>query len=537
MDPTATPDTFDYIVVGGGTAGAVIASRLSEDRQCRVALIEAGGSALRPQVLVPGLSTGLMGHPRWDWCHRAEPDASRGGRVDVWPAGKVLGGGSSINGMVYLRGHRDDYDAWERLGAAGWSYRDCLPYFVKCEANGRLRDEWHGRSGPLSIVDLRVDHPLNHLLIEASENAGFRRNDDVNGADQEGVGPMQTNQRGGMRHGTARAYLQPAARRGNLRIITQAVAHRVVFEEHRAVGVVYERAGTLSELRAAREVIVCAGSMGSPKLLLLSGIGPRAQLERHGVTCRRDMPGVGANLQEHPGVVLEFAMRVPTMNRVAHSPWRYVLAALQYLATRRGPASSPVAHVVGFLKTDPALPRPDVQLHFAPFSHDIVNGRVSLARSDRVGVAINVCRPESRGRVALRSADAKAAPLIEHPLLGADADLDCLMRGARLVQRIFASEPLASACIGPVNPGPETQRDDQWREFLRARAMPMFHPVGTCRIGLDAGAVVDPALRVRGVQGLRVADASVMPALPAANTNGPTIMVAEKAADLIRSTG
>jgi choline dehydrogenase len=528
-------DRFDYIVVGGGSAGCVIASRLSEDPGCRVALVEAGGSAFRPQVLVPGLSTRLMGNPRWDWCYMAEPDASRGGRVDVWPAGKVLGGGSSINGMVYLRGHRDDYDEWARRGADGWSYRDCLPYFIKCETNGRFRDEWHGRSGPLHVNDLRIDHPLNPLLLEACANAGLKRNDDVNGAEQEGVGRMQTNQRGGMRHSTARAYLGPAARRSNLTVITGALARRIRIEGGRATGVAIERNGVAAELRAAREVIVCAGAMASPKLLMLSGIGPRAELERLGIACLHDAPGVGANLQEHPGIIVDFEMRVPTLNRIANSRWRYALAALQYATLQRGPASSPIAHVVGFFKTDPSLARPDLQLHFAPFGYEFESDQIRIARTNRVGVAINVCRPETRGRIRLRSADPAAPPVIEHELLGSRDDVARLVAGGRIVQRVFATEPLASICEGPINPGPEVTDDAGWEAFLRQRGFLMYHPVGTCRMGRDADAVVDPTLRVHGVAGLRVADASVMPTVPAANTNGPTIMLAEKAADLIRA--
>ncbi len=525
---------FDYVIVGGGTAGCVLANRLTEDGRSRVLLLEAGGSARHPHVLVPGLSTRLMGNPRWDWCYLADPDASRNGRADIWPAGKVLGGGSSINGMVYLRGHAADYDDWARHGATGWSYSECLPYFIKCESNERFKNEWHGQHGPLQISDVRTTHPLNDAFLAACVNAGMRRNEDVNGATAEGVGPMQTNQRGGMRMSTARAYLDPAVNRANLTVHTGALARRILLADGRATSVEYVFKGRTCVAHAGREVVLSAGALASPKLLMLSGIGPPEELRRHGIECLVSSPSVGDNLQEHPGVIVDFELTTPTLNRIAHSKRLYLKAVLDYLLHRRGPAASPIAHVVGFFRSDASVDRPDIQLHFAPFAYEFASNEIRLAKTNRVGVAINVCRPQTRGRLLLRNSDATDAPVIQHQLMGSASDVAKLTRAGRIIQRVFQTMPLKDAFRECVNPGPTVQTDAQWEVFLRERGFLMYHPVGTCRMGDDSASVVDSALRVRGVAGLRVVDASVMPSLPSANTNGPTIMIAEKAADLIR---
>jgi len=532
--PDMKQTIHDYVIVGGGSAGCVLANRLSADPRISVLLLEAGGEANHPHVLVPAWSTKLMGNRRWDWCYATQPDPSRNERADLWPAGKVLGGGSSINGMVYVRGHAGDYDDWSAAGNPAWGYAQCLPYFIRAERNNRLGGEFHGRTGPLGVESLRVTHPLNALFIQSCQAAGLPFNPDCNGAVQEGVGPMQATQHGGMRDSTARAYLAPARGRTNLTVLTQAMANRVLFEGRRAASVEYRHRGIAGLAAAAREVILCAGSLASPKLLMLSGLGPSDHLGAHGIACRVDLPGVGLHLQEHPGVLVNFRMTVAALGHIARSWWRLALAGLDYAVRRAGPATSPVAHVVGYLKTDPQLGRPDIQLHFAPFAYQFEVDRVLVARDNRVGVALNVCRPASRGSIELRDGDPGSAPIIRHQLLGARTDIERLIAAGRFVRRVFAASPLGPICDAETAPGLGVETDAQWEHFVRANAFPMYHPVGTCRMGTDRESVVDQDLRVRGVTGLRVVDASIMPSLVSANTNAPVIMIAEKAADQIR---
>ncbi len=523
----------DYVIAGGGSAGCVLASRLSADPTVRVLLLEAGGDDLHPAVYIPAGSTQLVGKPRWDWVWRCEPDPSRGNRVDIWPGGRVLGGGSSVNGMVYLRGHRSDYDGWAALGNPGWRYEDVLPSFVRAEGNAGRADRFHGTDGPLGVSDVRCLHPTDRAFVESGVNAGHRRNPDFNGAEQEGVGFLQATQRGGFRASTARGYLRPVRRRPNLTVVTGALATRVTIEGGRATGVAYLRDGAVLHARARREVLLSTGTIISPKLLLLSGIGARSALAALGIDCIVERPAVGANLQEHPGVLMSWNVNVPTMNADWHS-WRGRLrAALDYALFRRGPASSPVAHAALFLKTRPELPAPDIQVHFQPLSYEVGPDGFGLPEAWRVSCAVNVCRPRARGMIGLRSADPLAPPLIRHALLGDEADVRTLVAGCRKVRDVFASEPLRAMVTGEHEPGPGVQDDAQWDAALRERSFPMYHPVGTCRMGSDDEAVVDPTLRVRGVSGLRVVDASIMPLLVAANTNAAAVMIGERGAELI----
>lgn len=531
---------FDYVIVGGGSAGCVLAARLSEDPAVRVCLLEAGGDGRDLLMRVPvGVVGTVPGHVRSaNWRFETVPQPGLGGRRGYQPRGKGLGGSSSINAMLYVRGHRRDYDEWAELGCDGWSFDDVLPYFLKSEDNERGLSDLHGAGGPLQVGDADWARPINEDFIRAAELSGFRRNDDFNGPEQEGAGLFQVTQfwhgeRKGERCSTAAAYIHPALTRPNLCVITGAMATRVLFSDKRATGVSYRRGGVEQNVMAAREVILSGGAFLSPHLLMLSGIGCASDLGRHGMDVVADSPQVGRNLQDHLDFILSYRSRDPDL--IGFTPGAALAmtrAGREWARQGTGHLRSTIAESGAFLKTRPDLDRPDIQLHFLVAMVD------DHARKPHLGYGFSchacVLRPHSRGDVRLQSSDPLVAPLIDPKFLWDERDEAVLIEGARIVRRITGAEPLRRHIAGELHPLPG---DDEaaLRERIRATADTIYHPVGTCRMGADPQSVVDPQLRVRGVEGLRVVDASVMPRLIGGNTNAPTVMIAEKAADMMIS--
>lgn len=524
----------DYVIAGGGSAGCVLARRLI-DAGYSVILLEAGDDDRHAAVFVPAGSARLVGNQKYDWKYETEPDPSRNGRVDNWPSGKVLGGSGSINGMVYVRGNPNDYDRWVQRGAKGWSFAEVLPYFLRAERNENGASEFHSDRGLLSVANLRVRHPFNRLFIDACVAAGIPSNEDFNGVAQEGVGFYQATQSGGLRCSAARAYLRPIMGHRNLNVLTRAFVRKIRVRDGAAEAVEFEHFGIDKVARANREVLLAAGTIGSPKILLLSGLGPPEELARHGIECVADLPGVGRELQEHPGIMLSYDVTMRTMNVDVHSKLRVALRAVQFALFRNGPATTPISHVGAFFRTRSELPEFDAQIHFQPLGYEVKEDKVILAHANRVSLAVNVCRPNSRGAIRLRSPNAQDAPIIEHPLLGAPEDIRTLIAGGRLMRNVFQSPILRDKVRVEYLPGAAIETDEQWEAYVRAGAFAMYHPVGTCRMGdvADPGVVVDTQLRVKNVRKLRVIDASIMPCLPSCNTNGPAIMIAERGAALL----
>ncbi len=523
---------FDYIVVGAGSSGCVLANRLSSNGSNRVLLLEAGPRDTNPWIHIPVGYVKNIRNPAVNWCYETEPDPGIDGRRSFWPRGRVLGGSSSINGLIYIRGQREDYDHWRQLGNRGWNFDDVLPYFTRAERQERGASELHGADGPLSVEDLRQKHELCEAFIESAQALGIPRNDDFNGAEQEGAGYYQLTNRNGRRCSAAVAYLRPAKGRANLRIETNALAARILLEGRAAVGVEYRQGGALRQARARREVILSGGAINSPQLLHLSGIGPGEHLRQHGIAVQHDLPGVGQNLQDHFQARIAYrCVRPITVNDDVRSIWRRMRMGIEYATRRTGAMTIGAGQAGLFAKTRPELATPDVQYHFILFSSD----GAGLTPHPFPGFTNSVCqlRPESRGTVLLQSPDPGTHPAIRPNYLSTELDRRTMIDGLKLARRLGEQAPLRAYIAAEHIPGPEAASDDDLLAFIRATGSTIYHPSGTCMMGQGPKAVVDDQLRVHGIGKLRVVDCSIMPTVVSGNTNAPAIMIGEKASDMI----
>lgn len=513
---------FDYIIVGAGSAGCVLASRLTENPNNRVLLLEAGGKDWHPFIHMPAGLAKLIGIKRINWSYETEPEPNLSNRRLYWPRGKVLGGSSSINAMCYCRGHRKDYDSWAQAGSKGWEFSKVLPYFLKSEDQENGSSAYHGTGGPLSVANLRYTNPLSQVFLDAASQAGHALTDDFNGPHQRGFSYYQVNQKDGKRCSTAVGFLKPALERPNLIVSTHSHAQRVILNGARATGVQYRRRGKLVSASAGH-IILAGGAINSPQLLMLSGIGPAAHLESHGIAVGLDLPGVGQNLQDH----LDICTLTHCKQPLTYDQLNDVVVGLRYLFGKKGPGSSNIAEAGGFIVSRHASDdRPDIQMHFVPAFLDD-HGRNILPGH---GMTIHACvlRPESRGELTLQSADPQQPPALRPGYIGTEYDRIMMLECVRLSREIFAQDAFSPFAGQEMFPGPDVQSDSSILEFIRNRAESIYHPVGTCKMGLDDLSVVDPSLRVHGTDGLSVVDASIMPTLVSGNTNAPTIMIAEK---------
>ena len=525
------PAQADYVIAGGGSAGCVLANRLSANPANTVVLLEAGGAARGFLSQAPSMGMANLGKPETDWCYRTEPDPSLNGRQSMWNAGRMLGGGSAINGLVYVRGAREDYDEWAGLGCAGWGWEDVLPYFRKSEDFAGVPGPSHGTGGPLGVGERRSKHPLAEIFVETCGQVGMRRVEDYCSGDTDGAYVMYVAQRDGKRSSSASAFLDEATlRRPNLSVVTGATVDKVLVEDGRATGVRFIRDGEAATVHCRREVILSAGSLQSPAILMRSGVGPAEQLRGFGIDAVCDAPQVGRNLQEHASYCSEFQVDMPTYNTMMR-PLPMARELLRYLLFRKGLLTIAPIEAMAGLRSRPDLAHPDIHLALGMMCMD----HATLKPHTLPGVMAfaGVAKPKSRGEVRLRSADPADQPVIDHRMLGHPDDLATMLAGVKAIHRIFTTRPLADHVVSRLTPHELPQSDEDWEQLVRNGSGSSYRPVGTCRMGVDDEAVVDPRLKVRGVAGLRVADVSIMPVIPDAGMTAPAMMIGEKAADMI----